>query len=654
MAYDYRVRTAYEVDDKASGKIAKMADAAKSAAGHFDSLAMSGLKLGSIMATGAATAAVAALKHGLVNVNATMEETKLGFATTFNMLGNTGIDNGLTLAGDLVEQIRKDAKELPGEFGDFVNMAQLLTAPLLNAGKGIEDIRNTTRQTVVAAAALKVPFEQAAREMAMLIEGHAGGHNLLGNKIGITTHTMIKSAKGGDVEFNKATSEERIAHLNKLLVKGDESLGHFGRSWAGLTSTMVDSMKQFLGRATLPLFERLKGNVASINKLMDSPKFTELADSLGRGLLRAHDGVMVAVSYISEHWDNIKETGREWGEAILGMLKAALPIVEKLGDLLANEMQDPAKLVKELLAARLALGALSNPAVLSGIGSAVMGPGTGAAATEAAAGAGAGAGAAGAVGAGSAPTRIFIPRSSSVCMSVILRAEARHFQDVVEREPLARVPVVALLERLGDLVVGRHAASNSLFEVCGVEEGERDLVVPRPLPEDLGAASKSLRRPREPFLSRPLGQAHDLDVETVAVGSGSACRLPQVGNALEGAVLADDDLGGASGARGLEVARDRGCGARRLGRVQDDVLQRFGLASPADQPRRLILGRELERVDELPDEEGRAHGAEAEGEGGERAVHRSLIIRPSRMTVSPVAFRTPRFRGARSKTRASW
>ena len=402
MAYDYRVRTAYEVDDKASGKIAKMADAAKSAAGHFDSLAMSGLKLGSIMATGAATAAVAALKHGLVNVNATMEETKLGFATTFNMLGNTGIDNGLTLAGDLVEQIRKDAKELPGEFGDFVNMAQLLTAPLLNAGKGIEDIRNTTRQTVVAAAALKVPFEQAAREMAMLIEGHAGGHNLLGNKIGITTHTMIKSAKGGDVEFNKATSEERIAHLNKLLVKGDESLGHFGRSWAGLTSTMVDSMKQFLGRATLPLFERLKGNVASINKLMDSPKFTELADSLGRGLLRAHDGVMVAVSYISEHWDNIKETGREWGEAILGMLKAALPIVEKLGDLLANEMQDPAKLVKELLAARLALGALSNPAVLSGIGSAVMGPGTGAAATEAAAGAGAGAGAAGAVAGGAA------------------------------------------------------------------------------------------------------------------------------------------------------------------------------------------------------------------------------------------------------------
>ncbi len=391
MAYDYRVRTVYEVDDKASGRIAKMADAAKGAAAHFDSLVVSGLKLGSIAATGLATAAVAALKHGLVNVNATMEETKLGFATTFNVLGNTGIENGLTLAGELVERIRKDAKELPGEFGDFVNMAQMLTAPLLNAGKGLEEIRDTTRQTVVAAAALKIPFDQAAREMAMLIEGHAGGHNLLGNKIGITTHTMIKNATGGDVSFNKATSEERITHLQKLLAKGDESLGHFSKSWSGLTSTMVDSMKQFLGRATLPLFERLKGNVAAINSMMDSPKFTELADSLGRGLVHAHDAVMVAVSYIAEHWDNIKETGREWGEAILGMLKAALPIVQKLGDMLATQMQDPAHLVKELIAARLALGAVANAPAIASAGSkaaSFFGPGVAVGAGEGAAVAG--------------------------------------------------------------------------------------------------------------------------------------------------------------------------------------------------------------------------------------------------------------------------
>jgi hypothetical protein len=393
VAYDYRVRTAYEVDDKASPKIKKMADhaghaakaidglksVAKGAAGAFDALVSSGAKLAMLGGGAAGAGALAAIKFGLVDVNAKVEDTKLGFATIFNMLANTGIDNGLVLAQSLVEDIRKDAKELPGEFGDFVAMAQTITAPLLNAGKGMQDIRDMTRQTVVAAASLNVRFDQAAREMAMLIEGHAGGHNVLGGRLGITAHTQVKKAGGGTSEFNKATAAERIAHINALLEKGDQSLKHFGKSWSGLTSTMVDSMKQFLGRATFPLFERIKGSVEGINKLLESPKMNDLADAIGRDLVIAYDKVVDLSGWVADHWEDIKRAGIDFATTVRDLMKEVLPIAKQIAQHLG---EDPKGALKSLIAMRVgagAIGAIPNVASLGMQAASMGGKGGGAA-----------------------------------------------------------------------------------------------------------------------------------------------------------------------------------------------------------------------------------------------------------------------------------
>lgn len=363
----YVVRTTYTTDttqasagiDGLSRKMGGLGATLEGAKGLIDGVVGKVAALGAAMIGAGVAASAMAIKTGLVDVNANIEEARIGFATIFNMLGaSDSFDQGLGVAKDLIEQIRKDAKDLPGEFGDFVSMAQTLAAPLLNAGKGIKEIRDYTRQTAIAGAAMGLPFEQAAREMAELLEGRAGTHNKLGMRMGITTHTLVKP---GGAEFNKATADERMALLDKLLSKNDDALKAFGNSWKGLTSTLVDNTKQLFGRATLPLFERIKQELARVNKAFDeNDGLGAAADLVGKYLVKGFDYGVAATEWLVRHWKAIAYEVREMGGKFKDALEKALPIAERIGSYLMNHGGDVAG---GLLGARIGLGVATSPVV---------------------------------------------------------------------------------------------------------------------------------------------------------------------------------------------------------------------------------------------------------------------------------------------------
>ncbi len=397
----YEVKTVYSAEnrasgptnqaaasaDKASSAFAGLGKFASSAGSAMDSMATKLFAVGAGMAAIAGAGAIAAIKVGLVDVNARLETTQIGFATVFNTLGAAGsFQSGMGMAKELMGQIRQDAAALPGEFQDFVGMAQTLTSPLINAGKGMADIRNMTRDTVVSAAALGVHYDQAAREMAQLVEGHAGGHNVLGLRMGITAQTQVNGK-----DFNKASASDRMDFLQKAMAKAKDSLPAFQRSWDGLTSTLSDNMKTLLGKTTAPLFERIKGSLWSIvgdGGLLEKnqKRLDDLASAIGAGLVRAYDYAEGKVQYIAAHWDGIWSTTQRWGSFLRNTLTAVLPIATKIGGALGHALQDPQHLVKSLVALRMGLGAMSMAPGIAGAFS----------------GGGAAAGAVGAVGAGAA------------------------------------------------------------------------------------------------------------------------------------------------------------------------------------------------------------------------------------------------------------
>lgn len=221
------------------------------------SLTIATAKWGAVAAVGGA---IAATKVGLVNVNAELEKTELGFATMFTMFESApSFTAGLAMGRELLAGIRTDAAALPGEFQDFASMAQTMTAPLTQLGQGVDGIRRVTRETVVTAAALGLNFDQAAREMALLLEGHTGAHNILGLRLGIRADTAINGRA-----WHEAAAIDRLKFVEQLMGKTTPALEAYEHSWSGLTSTVVDSVKRFLGASTEPLFGRIKGSLESL------------------------------------------------------------------------------------------------------------------------------------------------------------------------------------------------------------------------------------------------------------------------------------------------------------------------------------------------------------------------------------------------------
>jgi hypothetical protein len=290
------------------------------------------------------------------------------------MLGaSDSVEGGLGMAKELMGGIRQDAAALPGEFQDFVSMAQTLTPSLLNAGKGLKEIREMTRQTAVAGAAmLGGDFATASREMAMLLDGRAGVHNTLGMRMGIHRDTQV-NGKG----FNEASTSERFEFLQKKLSKNDAVLKLYEQSWKGLTSTMVDGVKQLLGTATGPLFGKLKADFAAFNKLLGAPEALTMSERVGRALISAHDFVADKVAWIHARWGSIESSATTFGNEVRDAFEKIWPIVEKIGGYLGEKLKDPGKFLKELAVLRVGLeGAKHAPDVLGLVGK-LSGGGTG-------------------------------------------------------------------------------------------------------------------------------------------------------------------------------------------------------------------------------------------------------------------------------------
>jgi len=415
--------------DRAAARVEAIGSAAASGlaslggivGGAVDTLASFAVRGGMALGAAGLAGTVMALKTGIVDVNARLEEAQLGFGTIFNMFGaSNGLEHGLGMAQGLIGQIREDARSLPGEFGDFVAMAQTITSPILQAGAGLKEIRGLTRDTVVAASALGVRFDQAAREMAMLLEGHAGGHNVLGTRLGITAHTQIKGKTW--LESGKA---ERLDYVQQALGPAKESLARFQTSWTGLTSTLVDTGKQLVGRATAPVFERIRVSMIRILQWGDEHKvqLERLADIAGQRLVWAWGWLESHAERLPGYWARARNSAKELLDGAHAGLQKVMPLVDRAAALMERAFAHPLPAIKALAGLRIGAAAaqFAPGAIAMGGGLAQMfgGGGGAAAAVGGAAEAVGGAGAAVGGGAAAATAGIALVAVAAVAVAAI-------------------------------------------------------------------------------------------------------------------------------------------------------------------------------------------------------------------------------------------
>jgi hypothetical protein len=163
---------------------------------------------------------------------------------------------------------------------------KMIATPAAQGGASLDQIRKLAGRTMLTSTILGVPQEMASREMANLLAGRAGAHNILGSRLGLIGAEAQK--------FNAMSAAERLARINQELDKYAGASNRFAKSFVANWTTLKDNIKySVLAEATAPLFERIKTSLASVNAWFDAntdrvKAFTRI---VGKDLVAAWDAV---------------------------------------------------------------------------------------------------------------------------------------------------------------------------------------------------------------------------------------------------------------------------------------------------------------------------------------------------------------------------
>lgn len=279
--------------------------------GMLEGIADKALDIGEHFAKIGIGAAVALATYGVVHLNQELETTQIslgaiaqaqGFASTF--------DRGFVLAGEQLSKMKQDVKTLPGDLGQLSNIMKMIATPAAAGGANLDQIRQLAGKTMLTAGILGVPQDVAAREMAGLLAGRAGSHNILGGRLGLIGDEAKK--------FNEESPEKRLATINTEMAKYQGAADRFGQSFVANWTTLKDNIKYvLLAPVTSPLFDHVKQTIQDINGYFDShkSKIQEIVQTVGNDLAKGWDKAVATAERLLPTVEKIGEAIGKLGPA---------------------------------------------------------------------------------------------------------------------------------------------------------------------------------------------------------------------------------------------------------------------------------------------------------------------------------------------------
>lgn len=262
-------------------------------------------KMGNIAKWGGAAlggALVGGAMYAVGGLNKELENAKISLAGIFKANDKVAdMAGGFEMAGDQVKKMRNDAKSLPGEFEDLQRIFVTAAIPAFKAGASPDELRKLSAGTMAFAAASQLNQHMAARELAILLEGRSGAHNVLGMRL------MGLSGKKAE-EFNKKTKQDpsyALAQIQDALAKYKDLNEAYKNSFEGLWTTAIDNVKLAGAGLTQSMFEGSKFALKAFNNFFDENETTILAwtESLNTHVSAAFDWVVVKVK---EWWPPVR------------------------------------------------------------------------------------------------------------------------------------------------------------------------------------------------------------------------------------------------------------------------------------------------------------------------------------------------------------
>jgi hypothetical protein len=291
----YDIRVKYMLDDKASKGMTAISKQANRA-----SKEVTGLQRGMrrLLVAGAGFMTFRLGKKWLIDYNAELEQARTTM-TTLLMQGMGGEwARNQQRANVLIKQFQKDAAVSVGTTIDYVNVAKLITGPLTKAGASMEDLREITQGTAVAAETYGIEADVAARDVQQMIMGNVRAVDRFARMLGVVP-----------VEWNKMVREkgprQALEEVSKLfkqpaLVAATKA---YGKTWAGITSTLEDNIQRALGKVGLPLMQAISKELVALTKWFEEnpEKVNQIAKSIADSLVGGFKAVKAIFKFIIDH-----------------------------------------------------------------------------------------------------------------------------------------------------------------------------------------------------------------------------------------------------------------------------------------------------------------------------------------------------------------
>ncbi|HEX2880941.1 MAG TPA: hypothetical protein VHO25_15525 [Polyangiaceae bacterium] len=285
--------------------------------------------------------AVGLAAYGVMGLNKELETTKISLGAIYTAQGiKTDLPGGIELARGNVLEMRRLAAKLPGEFEDLLNIMTTTAIPAFHAGVGEKQQLQLSSKLMAAGVVAKLPLDMVAREAAQLIEGRSGAHNVLGMR-------MMGLHGASAQEFNKLSAPERMARLNTELDKYAGAIDTFSGSFEGISSTFLDSGKEWLRATTEPAFFRVRDLLSDANTWLseNDALVSSWADYVGSNLVVALDGAV--------------DSAKEIGPLLLNGFRGAVDVLKEYGPAIKDVGMGVAGVVKDVLSQPEMIAALA-------------------------------------------------------------------------------------------------------------------------------------------------------------------------------------------------------------------------------------------------------------------------------------------------------
>lgn len=338
--YDVQIR--YSLTDQTSSGLSNMTAQAQKAENSLGSLTKG------VMAFAASAAIVDRGKRAFVDFNSEVEQSKITIAAISRMFGQSGDwQTAMTGAEAQFQRYQNAAKISTATTKEFLEMHLSLAPTFAKFHAAQRDIENIVQGAVVAAPILGERPEIFAMDVKQMLQGSVQ----LRDRSAISLLSMMGIDRA---EFNRRTQADinyAIDVVKRALTSPAlmEARKAQETSFAGVFSTLEDTLQITLGQIGIPLFREITGEIQRWNNYLseNQPLVDRYVHEFGQGLKSGFAAIRDAVSFIVEHKDAILHIAAVWIglraagglSGILGLGGGGMPqLAGSLGTLLSGRL----------------------------------------------------------------------------------------------------------------------------------------------------------------------------------------------------------------------------------------------------------------------------------------------------------------------------